>query len=501
MSNKNPIGSKLVIGLLVGVVAIVFFAKKNNGVDVEAQMNAEDENSPTMPVGESGSDADYDLGTEGDTSNDTIRTLVAQIAGIQTQLTEKEKVIEQQSIPVVENNNQPNEYTKALMSKYEKLIAKVADLEGNVGEFSDKNQSQDPFTRLNEYPINSGNKNPNIGKGKKYLENNGSNSQLPQLNRPHASVNNPVNFANDEIIWIEPLDSEKTMNKDGTFEFSVPDISISSFKETELYGRLADSDYGKSIGADKEVPVIPFATIGRGGISIDAVTLTALIGRIPIGGQVYDPFKFKALISGENLASNGILIDGLQGATIGGRVSGDYALSCVKGEIDYITFTFDDGTISSFPETKGGEESGEQSLGYISDNAGIPCVSGSFLTNGGTYLAQQAAITALSVGAKSYASAQTTSQVNGDSTNSTVTGDDTKYALGEMGAAGIQTTSDWLAERNQSAFDAVYAPPSTRITVHFETEIPINYDPQGRRTNYEQFNPNFHNEYDFTGLN
>ncbi|MFF1009353.1 TIGR03752 family integrating conjugative element protein, partial [Proteus mirabilis] len=77
--------------------------------------------------------------------------------------------------------------------------------------------------------------------------------------------------------------------------------------------------------------------------------------------------------------------------------TGDWTLSCVRGNITSITFVFTDGTIRTVPKpadrTDGGSQanSGQKarnnggSRGWISDESGIPCISGERKTNAGTY--------------------------------------------------------------------------------------------------------------------
>ena len=73
--------------------------------------------------------------------------------------------------------------------------------------------------------------------------------------------------------------------------------------------------------------------------------MTALIGRIPIKGNVDDPYPFKVIVGSDNLAANGLEIPGLDGMIFTGNAIGDWTLSCVRGEIHSVTFVFEDGTI------------------------------------------------------------------------------------------------------------------------------------------------------------
>ncbi len=514
MAKANPIANKLVMALvMLAVIFVVVVKNKKKEAHIEGEIVAESVDVSVLPEEENSDIEMIDSGVEGDTTNDTIRTLTVNLQAIQDELKTKDALgqeFAEENQELKHEIAQTRNETNVIHSRYEELISKISNLEGNLETLKNNNfnpdipaqHQTDGFVKQGEYPINNRN----------YVDNGMPQLKSPTMKRlnpplsPQLDGRNPLNQhevlinADEDIVWVEPMDSTKTVNDDGSWSVELPDLDLVSPKDTHLYQTIADSRYGESIGMDSEYKGTPFATIARGSTSIDAVSLTALIGRIPIKGQIIDPYKYKALISAENLASNGIVINGLEGAVVGGRVSGDYALSCIKGTIDYVTFTFQDGTISTFPEDDQAQGDGE-SLGYISDQNGIPCISGQFLSNGDTYLAQQLGITALSTGASAYASAQTTTQTDGDSSNSSVTGDDTKYALGEMASAGLETTSDWLTERQQNAFDAVYAPPASKLTIHFEKEIQINYNLNGRKTNYGNVQNQTNHAYDYSGLN
>ena len=53
----------------------------------------------------------------------------------------------------------------------------------------------------------------------------------------------------------------------------------------------------------------------------------------------------KVLIGADNLTANGIELPDVAGAVVSGTASGDWTLSCVRGQVRSITFVFHDGTI------------------------------------------------------------------------------------------------------------------------------------------------------------
>lgn len=75
-----------------------------------------------------------------------------------------------------------------------------------------------------------------------------------------------------------------------------------------------------------------------------------MLGRIPINGTVTDPYPFKVLIGKDNLTANGIELPDVEGAIVSGSASGDWTLSCVRGQVNSITFVFADGTVRTVPQ-------------------------------------------------------------------------------------------------------------------------------------------------------
>src|SRR3546814_4977341 len=69
-----------------------------------------------------------------------------------------------------------------------------------------------------------------------------------------------------------------------------------------------------------------------------SIAMTALIGRVPVDGTVNDPYPFKVLIGPDNLTANGIDLPEVAGAVVSGTASGDWTLSCVRGQVRSVTF-------------------------------------------------------------------------------------------------------------------------------------------------------------------
>ncbi len=277
-----------------------------------------------------------------------------------------------------------------------------------------------------------------------------------------------------EIIWQSPLDAQQ--NNDG--EMKLPDISLSDINFTKPVDVLT-APLGSKEKKSKEERLVKAYTIPSNATLFGSVGMTALLGRIPLDGVVESAYPFKVLIGEENLSSNGIEIPNLVGITMSGYASGDWLLSCVSGEIISMTFTFADGTISSYPEK---DEVLERPIGWFSDANGIPCVTGQKLTNAPQYLSQRIGLGAI----KSYADAKTQAEFT-NTTNSlggassVLTGDPLSVARNSAVSGSVSEVSRWLEERQDRAFDAIYVEPGTSLIVHVTQEVWIDYDPEGRK--------------------
>ncbi|MBI6567058.1 TIGR03752 family integrating conjugative element protein [Pseudomonas synxantha] len=233
-------------------------------------------------------------------------------------------------------------------------------------------------------------------------------------------------------------------------------------------------------------------TVPTNSTLMGSVAMTALIGRVPIDGTVNDPYPFKVLVGPDNLTANGIDIPDVAGAVFSGTASGDWTLSCVRGQVRSITFVFNDGTIRTIPEDRDGNQQNSQQqnsqsggLGWISDPHGIPCVSGERRSNAQQYLGSQALITAAGAGVASLIESDSgrMSYVGSDGAIGTV-GISGQEAVGQILAGGVRDMSNWVNKLYGQAFAAVYVQPGAKVAVHLEQPLAIDHDPEGRRVDH-----------------
>ncbi|MFF6721637.1 TIGR03752 family integrating conjugative element protein [Pseudomonas aeruginosa] len=232
----------------------------------------------------------------------------------------------------------------------------------------------------------------------------------------------------------------------------------------------------------------PVYTVPTNSTLMGSVAMTALIGRVPIDGTVNDPYPFKVLVGPDNLTANGIDIPDVAGAVFSGTASGDWTLSCVRGQVRSITFVFNDGTIRTIPEDREGNQQNNQQrdgLGWISDPHGIPCVSGERRSNAQQYLGSQALITAAGAGVASLIESDSgrMSYVGSDGSIGTV-GITGQEAVGQILAGGVRDMSAWVNKLYGQAFAAVYVQPGAKVAVHLEKPLAIDFDPEGRKVDH-----------------
>ena len=262
----------------------------------------------------------------------------------------------------------------------------------------------------------------------------------------------------ESLIWIDPLDT--------------PDTDTTPSGTNGLLRRVGQPT-GGALAPTREKTgnltqslntVQPVYTVPRNATLIGSTAMTALVGRVPVRGQVRDPMPFKVITGADNLAANGLTVPGIQGMVWSGTAIGDWTLSCVTGRLDSVTFIFEDGTIRTISSDDQGNQSGgaAKPLGWISDQQGIPCITGERKTNAPAFLTQRIGMMAVQAAADAAASAETTSLVsNTGSVSSSVTGDAGNYMLGRTLSGGADEVSKWLLERQAQSFDAVFVPAGT----------------------------------------
>ncbi|CCW28979.1 TIGR03752 family integrating conjugative element protein [Xenorhabdus nematophila] len=422
------------------------------------------------------------LGIEGDTPEDTLRTLVGTLKKVR----DKQNMLDEQNQKLIAENEH-------LRTKSQDISGQINAAVNEVREEADRKQQalqaeqQTLMSRLESLgnsfslgnkPTNSSSDIP-IGLG------------LDQQRESSVSYKGGVN-------WVEPQDTLPVDPNNNTGGYPAkPTYPMSFLEDNEVtrqkaeLDRVAKNQRTIDSTADKE-SVEPAYTLPENSTLVGSQAMTALLGRVPIDGKVIDPYPFKVVIGKNNLTANGIDLPDVEGAVISGTASGDWTLSCVRGDITSITFVFADGTIRTVPQssssTDGSNNSGRNNggaIGWLSDENGIPCISGERKTNAGTYLPTLFALTAAASAGDAFSQNQHTTQTNGSGgITSALTGDAGQAALGRAVGGGFKDVADWVKSRYGQTFDAVYVPPGKTVAIHITRQIPIDYEGKGRKVNY-----------------
>lgn len=285
--------------------------------------------------------------------------------------------------------------------------------------------------------------------------------------------------ADNGIVWVKQSDLTETTDKEGkvttvyakTFTDGQPS-TVRSNADTG-FNQPTASELGQTEGsAEEEIKEVPIYTIPPNATFFGSVGMSAIIGRVPVDNQVQNAFRFKVLVGADNLASNGHYIPNLDTMSLSGYATGDFTLECARGTIDTALFTFRDGTVRV---VKG------ESLGHISDQYGVPCIAGQYITNFPDYMAKRASLSMLSSFAASIADAASTTTTTDTGVTTTVVNNATQKALGDGGSAAASDVSEWFEKRQTSAFDVVFIKTGEPLVVNIDDFIKIDYELEGRK--------------------
>ncbi len=363
-----------------------------------------------------------------------IREEISQINSQQQQQFEKIKSLEskQENINTLTNNNLGNNMSGA------ELVALVKDT---------VNQNLPTTIGQNKQPTNY-----KIGR-----KNKGGDSPLVTVAEEYVWQSTLTKSSHGDVDVINHSKNNTAINSEDTFKNNIK----------------ADSNE-----ADSNIPMytIPSNTLLEGRL------ITALLGRIPVGGQVVDPYRFSIQVTNESFFANYHATNRFQGMMMSGTAQGDLLLSCVKATIDSVTFIFEDGTISDHKITD---------VAILTDEYGMPCIKGTLNTNAPTYLGASALFSGLDGAANAFARAEQTvsSDASGNST-SQVTGDAVRFAGLTALSNSVSDVQTWFDQRAESSFDVIFVPSGEKIQLLTQSKIEIDYQKQGRRLNYELSNLN-----------
>ena len=408
------------------------------------------------------------LGIEGDTPRDTVATLVAQVKQLRTEL--------QTALSDNKSQREENQRLRQRENSIDQRITSALEAERSnlrrdqQQSAAERQQTEGLLADLQRRLDSIG------GRG-------GGHADLPVglglRDGDEAGMEGGTR-------WVEPDDAKKAEGRGSSSgSLSFPTSFGPAQSTLEATAESVVNAGARAAGVKSAKPVY---TVPTNSTLMGSVAMTALIGRVPIDGTVNDPYPFKVLVGPDNLTANGIDIPDVAGAVFSGTASGDWTLSCVRGQVRSITFVFNDGTIRTIPEDREGNQQNNQQrdgLGWISDPYGIPCVSGERRSNAQQYLGSQALITAAGAGVASLIDSDSgqMSYVGADGSIGSV-GISGNEAVGRILAGGVRDMADWVNKLYGQAFAAVYVQPGAKVAVHLEKPLAIDFDPEGRKVDH-----------------
>ena len=408
---------------------------------------------------------------DADTPADTIKTLTANVSGMASQLNAlraDNAELRQENRELIEDRSQ---IESAIVSKLKGMLDErdeAPDSPGTVPAIAALTERLDALARRFKE------------------EDSGTPSQASDI-PVGRGLDAP--YTRDRVqkssVWVEPLEHQVLQGPHATLPSAPPGpAGLALDRARPALQSLAGDGHGMD-GGDMAVYTVP-----RNATLVGSVGMTALVGRIPVQGQVQDAMPFKVITGPDNLAANGLRIPGVEGMIWSGVAIGDWTLSCVSGQLESVTFVFEDGTIRTLSSDGAGAEGSTgnrgKPLGWISDAWGVPCVSGERKTSAHTYLAQRIGVRAMEAAGEAVAQAETTTLVSDAGvTSSVVSGETGKYVLGKAASQGSDELARWLAERQAQSFDAVFVPAGVELAIHVDQALNIDFQPDGRKLHHE----------------
>lgn len=471
MKGKNPIVMILLVVLALGALALFIFSSNDEEMSTAGKGTEKETRTSTL-VGKADGD---DVPTE-------VKKLMADMQALQPLAGQVETM--QKSIEILKSENKAKDVTietlkQGISSGVSPILSDLTAPKNAEKESKSLLGGMDPAatTKTTSEPKSAA---PDWT----------SNLQLPPLPlfpQGKDKDGQSVYVDPNQIVWVKPMDSSFVSDRKtaGSRSGYMPDLSSNG--ETSKSGEPGLLDEVGSKAKNKlglETGKEPKFTIPYGSIMSDSMSITALIGRIPVQGQIQDPWRFKISTGKTILMANGHELQGIDKAIVEGTAVGDLNMRCVSGKIDVMTFIFHDGRIVTHKARNGDNKS--DSLGYITDRHANPCIAGDLITNAPQAMAQMGVLGTIEGFAKGLADAETQTKTYSDGTSGqVVVGDRLKNAGLNSISSGTADVKQYFADRMGQYFDVIYVAAGQTLDIHITDEIKLDYDPMGRKVRYE----------------
>ena len=375
------------------------------------------------------------LGIEGDTPRDTVATLVAQVKQLRTEL----------QSALGDNKNQKAENERLRAGKRDRPAHPV-----RAGR-----RTQTAWSR-------SAPRWPATGSRPGLLRD--LQRRLDGLSGKGGQADLPVGLGLEEVTakrfnrgtsgtqWVEPT-MPKVDAKNGSS--GGPNFPRASGRPRKACRPTAWKHRRRTpaaapVGASKPVYTVPSNSTLMGSIA-----MTGADRRVPIDGTVNDPYPFKGADRPGQPHGQRHRHPDVAGAVVSGTASGDWTLSCVRGQIRSVTFVFQDGTIRTVPEdgnqgpaaaaTRVTTAPASGGLGWISDPTASPASAASgAATPSSTWAARRSSprpAPARPLIKSDNGSVAVVANNNGSLGTVGISGNE---AMGRILAGGVRDMADWV---------------------------------------------------------
>jgi len=469
MKGKNPAVMILVVVLALGALAMFLFSSDDQEMTTKGK-GTEKEIKTSSLVGNADND---DVPTE-------VKKLMADMQALQPLANQVETM--QKTIDILKSENKVKDATitslkEGFTTGADNVLSGIKPPHNAAQESESLLGSLDPAPTTNK--ANEKDVTPNWLKD----VNMPPMPLFPQGNRKNEQT---AYVDPNQIVWIRPMDSSFVSEKRTSHSVSnyVPNLGSNSVSTDEESGLLNEVGSKAKNKLGLETGKEPKFTIPYGSIMSDSMSVTALVGRIPVQGQIQDPWRFKISTGKTILMPNGHELDGIEKAIVEGTAVGDLNMRCVSGKIEVMTFIFQDGRIVTHRAGNGNKKT--DSLGYITDRHANPCIAGELITNAPQAISQMGLLGTIEGFAKGFADAETETKTYSDgSSGQVVVGDHLKNAGYNAVAGGASDVKQYFTDRMGQYFDVIYAPAGQVVDIHITDEIKLDYDPMGRKVRYE----------------
>jgi len=236
---------------------------------------------------------------------------------------------------------------------------------------------------------------------------------------------------------------------------------------------------GRAGTAETDAGITPVATIPVNSPLLNSVTLSTLIGRVPKGGQVFEPFNFYVQTGMDNLTSQDHEIPYLSRAIWRGVATGDKDLECIRGALVSVTFVFTDETIQTI------EGSRDDPLAELVTTTGSNCVPGTYVSNTGKYIAMYGLGGGLAGLGQAIAENETISSftANGNLLRS-VNGDTGNFLAGRSLSASAAKAAEIIDDEYRDSFSSVVLESGVAVNLVALRQMDIDHNLRGRKVRY-----------------